>query len=519
MKTTFRLLTATLLMVALLIAFTGCTPQEKSSYTPIPGLDTGKQVTLKIVIPNETDRALTLLANDFMAKYPNVNVTLEYMENYSDNAIRLMQEGEVDIILLRDITYKELENDDGSKAMTSDYFYDFYADAEVDLSDTNPLITGNYTHTRTDENGDAITYLYAVPLGGEVRGLFVNKTLLASLGLTVPANYPELLRCCEALRDAGYTPIQGNPSTAAVSLAIPTAARAVANDAASLEIMRSASPGVSALFEDSMSKLYELASLRYYDYKAIEENEGQFKASGEYGQSMSFLGLSSDPDTFVVSTPANNSGTVAFFPYLSSASATIKLLIEQYKLDTEFEFVPAPLNNEGEKSAVYLTPYYGLCANKNSDNLIWIREFFNFVFDEENNLRYAENAQLAPNVANAIQMIADQYGVDAEKDCIFCGTIRFSDAYNGYSPLSSGMVDVFKCSAPKYMVELVKDESGAVQYLWDDEGREYLLAGDGETKIEKESIGEEDPLRPGYAFCSFEYYMNKLEARFEKYRE
>lgn len=197
----------------------------------------------------------------------------------------------------------------------------------------------------------------------------MNKTLLAQYGLEVPRNYTELLHCCEVIKQAGLIPIQGGGDTAAYGLALAPAANAIVHDEAALEAMHTAQPGVSRRFEDTYSKLYTLATQRYFDYKAVEQ-AGNYLSTNELGQASSFLGLVTDPDTFEVQKPENNSGYVAFMPYLSSTETVIRSLIEEYGLDTELAFICSPLNDEGENSPAYITPYFGVCANKNSENLI-----------------------------------------------------------------------------------------------------------------------------------------------------
>lgn len=438
--------------------------------------------------------------------------------------VQLFKENALDIILQKDIFYEEYavkDEESGEETPTGDntddYFYNFAADDEIDFSDTTSDITDNYRHERTDDAGNEIVYQYSYPLGGETRGVFVNKTLLDSYGLTVPTNYTELIACCDALKQEGLIPIQGGGDTAAYGLGLAPAANAVVHDETALEAMKAAEPRVSKEFEPTLNKLYEIATKRYFDYKAVEES-GFFLKTSEMGQAESFLGLQTDKTTFEIVKPENNYGYVAFLPYISSSETVIQSLIDEYSLDTEIEFICSPLNDEGTNSPVYITPYYGLCANKNSENLIWIREFTNFLFQEENNLIYAEDASIIPNTKNALQYTADKYSADVEKDITLCGQIRFSDEYNGYSPLADALKNVLKCSAQKYMINLNKDADGNIQYETDEDGNEILYLGNGETTVSRDDIGEEDDAMPGYAFCTLDYYLELLEEKFSAYR-
>ncbi len=353
-------------------------------------------------------------------------------------------------------------------------------------------------------------------MGGETRGVFVNKTLLKKYDLSVPENYTEFLNCCEILKNAGLTPIQGAPNKAAYGLGLAPAANAIVHNEEAFLSMKEAKVGTCKYFEDTLNKIYSLATNRFFDYKAIEE-QGYFVDTSELGQAQSFLGIQIDKTTFEVNKPENNYGNVAFFPYISSTETVIQELIDEYQLDTEFEFICSPLNEEGTNRPVYITPYYGICANKNSEELIWIREFVNFLFQEKNNKLYAENASIIPNTTDALQYVSNKYDVDADTDVTLCGQIRFSDEYNGYSPIASALTETFKCSAQKYMINLNCDADGKIGYSANEEGKECLLM-DAETEVLTEYVGPEDDAMPGYAFCTMEYYLEFMEKEFAKYR-
>lgn len=516
---------AALVLSALMLygtfCFFGC--GEKNNYTPISGLNTDQKAVITIAMPNGTGKAMNTVANAFMSKYPNINVRIQYFEDYDSNASEVLKKNQIDMILQKDVSWSEdyVKNEETGEMelagkTSDDYYYKFASESEIDFSNTTPDITNNYRHTRTDDDGNEITYQYSYPLGGETRGLFVNVTMLKSLGLEVPTNYSEFINCCEVVKKAGYVPIQGKITALSYGLSIPYAANTVVHNADALEDMKNAAEGVSAYFTDVVDKLYNIAVNRYADYKYIE-NRGEFKDVTEYGQAMSFLGLKYDENTLEVVKPENNIGYAAFFPYLSSTETVIRTLKSDYELDTEFTFICSPLNDTGSAPA-YITPYYGICANKNSENLIWIREFINFLFQKDNIKTYAENASIIPNTADALSYAADKYSLNLDTDVTLCGQIRFSYSYNAYNPIGKGMLTVLKCNANKYMVDLDKDENGNIQYKTDETGKEYLLLGDGKTVVYREYVGSEDEAAPGYAFCTKAYYLEQLETEFAKYR-
>lgn len=516
-----------ILCIVLLLALAGCAAKtQDSGYTPISGLDANKKVTLKIAIPYETNKALNTVANAFMSKYKNVSVQLEYIEDYDTNAMKLFKSGELDFILLKDTSFAEYTEKDEktgetvpSGRTTDDYFYNFAADKDIDFSDTAAEITNNYRHIRTDKSGNEIEYQYSYPLGGETRGVFVNVSLLKQYGLSVPTNYEELLACCKTLKDNGIIPIHGSSDTAAYGLAFANAVNPIVHDEAKLEKMKNAEAGISEEFKPVLEKLYCLATNRYFDYKAVEATLGLYKLSGDMPQAQSFLGLTTNAETFEVVKPENNIGYSAFFPHYSSTGALIQSLIEKYKLGTEFTFICTPLNEKGTKSPAYITPSYGICLNKNSAELDWGREFVNFILDEKNDKLYANDAAIIPNTKDAFSIAAEKYNLDAQTDISLCGQILFSGTYNGFTPIANSVKEVVKCSAQKYMVNLNKAEDGSIQYEKDEDGKEYLLLGNGTTKVYKEYVGEEDPTMTGYAFCTLDYYADIMEKQFAKYRQ
>lgn len=515
---------ALLATLALLLTLTSCGSQPANGYKPVSGLDTKQNVTLTIAIPYETNKALNTVANAFMTQYPNVSVHLEYVEDYDINAVQMFKDNKLDMILQKNIVNDEyVLTDEATKAKTPtgtwpmDYFYNFAADTEIDFSHTSPDISGNYRNVYTDADGKEVEYIFSYPLGGETRGVFVNTTLLNAYGLAVPKNYPELLACCDTLKQNGLIPIQGNPASAAYSLGLASAVNPVVHNEAALAKMAAAEEGVGRLFEGIIGKVYTLAAKRYFDYKTVEEM-GFFTSSSELGQARSFLGLKMDDATFELSTPENGYGNVAFMPYLSSMGTLISALIEENKLKTEFTFICSPMNDEGTNAPAYVTPYYGLCANKNSENLVWIREFVNFMFQPDINKAYAEEAGIIPNTTDAMAFAAEKYSLNAETDITLCGQILFSESYNGYTPVAAALLAPLKCNAQKYMVDLNLDANGSSQPQTDADGKACLLLGNGETLIDLKYVAEADTAKPGWAFCSLEYYLDGAEAEFAKFR-
>lgn len=523
------LITAIVLSFAIM-AF-GCdkedTPEpEKSTYTPISGLDTSVSVTLNIAIPYESDKGLNEVANAFKLKYPNVKVVFSYLQNYTNAAKTRILDNTIDLILTEGLEYSDsytsiTVGDEVVQKSTDDYLYDFAADTEINFSYTTPDVMDNYRGKREDDSD----YLYSVPMGGRVRGVFVNVSLLKKYGLNVPTNYDEFVTCCETLEADGLIPIQGNPSTMGNNLAFGELINGVMNNDTAKVAFENADADVGQYFADTLLKLYDLTANGYYEYKTIE-NTTLNGMSSEDSSARQFLGLVEDKDTATWSVLDSEDenykySQCAFWPYINSSSSYIERLIDEYDLDTEFQFILSPLNDSDENSKAYLTPYYGLVANKNSDDLLWIREFVNFFFYAENNKLYATSNGIIPNTTDAMDYIANLYGVDKNTDVTWCGEIYFRDDYNAYTPVAQGIESFIKTNPQKYMVVLNKDADGNIVYYNDNDDKgDYLFLSkedgtESSTKVYKADIGAE--YIDGYALRSFSYCMGVFNSKFTKY--
>ena len=185
------------LAAALLLLAVGCEKGDKN-----PKLDQNEQVVLRVVSATPTNKALEKAALLFNKKYPNCTVEYEYLQNYYESLSARLAPGaaeQVDLFTTSNIQAgtEYLEN-------TLELFSQ--GDA-LDLSDTHEGLIKNFEF----KHGGAERKIYAIPMGAELRGMYVNKTLLASLGLEVPENRAQLLAACKVIRDNGMIPLQANP--------------------------------------------------------------------------------------------------------------------------------------------------------------------------------------------------------------------------------------------------------------------------------------------------------------------
>ncbi len=152
MKRTVKCVISVFMVIAAGLATVGCVPAAMNS--SVSEVDDSQRVTIKIALPYETNKALHTVSNAFSDKYPNVNIKLEYIEDYDKNALALFKDGTFDVILQRDVKYDEytVSEEEGGESnpdvtTTDDFFYNFATDNEMDFSHTTPDLTDNYCHT------------------------------------------------------------------------------------------------------------------------------------------------------------------------------------------------------------------------------------------------------------------------------------------------------------------------------------------------------------------------------------
>ena len=472
MKRMLRTITVILCLtfcLSSLLTMSGCGSISKK-YQKNKSLDTSKQVTLRIASSKEAWPEMDNVIAKFEEIYPNCTVNCEYVEEYSDNlATRLAQE-ERKIDIFRTVNIQEATEYRGyALNLISDEVKD-----KLDLSHTHPGIVANFKYTEAENTQ------YAIPFGGEMRGMYVNKTLLNKYGLKVPTNRAELLHCCEVLLDEGYIPMQSNPGTFAQQLLYPYICNSIVNGGNYEEMynaIENIEPGISEYFRDSYSLLYEIVEKGYYDYHRVEEELG-YTFDGSEGKAKDFLNIIKVSDDEY--EKKDDIGTIAFMPDTQGFGLELAKAKSDYHSAIEYEFILSPVGEDG--GCAYLSPADGLAINNRSDNIDWALEFLNFFFNPQITTEFAEETGKIPNTADALV----KYDVPADH-ISDVGQMTFSYTfYKTVTTLMLGgyeddMIGISKMNNPKYM----KDN------------------GDGTYSI----------------LYSLDDYLNRLEEEFQKIKE
>lgn len=396
---------------------------------------TAEPVTLTIAGGWDDCPAIEEVARRFALLYPNCTIRYEYIQDYYESlAKRMTGDNVVDIFFTTNIQ---------SDSLLMPYAEDLKARADFSLDDTFEGLISNFAYR---ENGEITDKLYAIPLGAEMRGLFVNKTLLASLGLDVPKDRASLLAACKVLKENGYTPMHGNPADFSHTLLYPWICNIIANSPeakAIHEAVEARSAGVSEYFREPFELMYNIVENDYYNYKSAQDNGGLFVDSTDTDYARYFFNIVKTENGY---EKADDKGIIAFMPSPISRMSVIEKVRDDYHSEIEYVFIAAPVGEEG--GFVYLSPAHGIAANKTSANLDWSIRFLDFLFKPENNKIFADKHHIIPNTKEAATYISGLFDVPSSRVSEL-GQVTF--AYNFYDAVTKPLRDVSKANNPKYM--------------------------------------------------------------------
>ena len=444
---TKKYLAAILTLVLTLTLLAGCTeqtppvspdgpPAAADPATALPAEPVPAEKVTLTVAGSWTDcRAIDQAANAFTALYPNCTVVYEYLQDYYPSLEKRMGgEAPVDLFFTTNIQ---------ADSALLPYALDLNACEGLDLSNTFDGLIENFAFR--DEHGKT-DRLYALPVGAEMRGLYVNTTLLQSLGLAVPTDQAELLAACRTLKDQGYIPFHGNPGAFSQLLIYPWICNLIANaedPQAVWDRVNAREPGLSELFREPYAFLYALVENDYYDYKRAQTELDLFNDTTDEDYARYFLNINLNGETW---EKTDDLGQIAFMPSTLSKRGVIDKFREDYHSAIEYVFIPAPIGPDG--GFAYLSPAHGIAANKDSANADWAVRFLSFLFTPENNETFAATFNAIPNTKAAFSYITSLYDVP-DDHISHLGQVTFD--YGFYDVLVPSMVDLSKANNPKYM--------------------------------------------------------------------
>ena len=308
-------------------------------------LDTSASVSLEVSGFFGNFEALDQIINEFNEYYPNV--TVAYEQNNGSQLVEYLKNNPQTDIFMTDDT--NLRYPDWTESYVRDSCADLTA-AGVDAS------------AAQDDLLTACTFdgaLLRLPIGQNISGLVVNKTLLEKEGLSVPTTWQEFLDVCAALKEKGYTPIQGPDDSIYTNL-------------------------VFSMGMDTIADTDTLAALNAGDSAAVEKLQPVFErinALLDNGYIDPAVNADYPGDNYDGAILKFFEGDVPFWACTTEKVSGMKK--RESKSETfsaspfEYEFMYAPLGDEGVYE--FVEPWVGFSVNKNSSDYDYAVEFVRFM--------------------------------------------------------------------------------------------------------------------------------------------
>lgn len=448
------------LLVGVLLGSSLFSCSQGAAYSLNGSLDSSKDVYLTLCGGSQSNLAIENVITSFEKIYPRCHLTYECLQNYSTSlGKRLSSNDNVDLFI------SDVISSDASEGKPLYYADDLYQEKALDLSHTYPGLMANSALATGDANK-----LFFLPFGGEIRGLFVNKSLLSNKGLAIPTNYKELVSCCAALagNDAKtnpqYLPFQGNPGSFAPYLMYPYICNLIANAADSAAVwqkVNTCADGVEELFREPLKRLYDLTQNYYYNYGYAESALGNFLDGDATTACYSFFNIRYDSADKLYHKK-DDLGNVPFLPWTYSLKATMEKTKIDFESTIDYDFILSPVGDEGGFG--YLSPSNWIALNKNSTQKAWALEFLNYLFSESGNRLYADNAHIVPNSVNAPDFIKNTFHIPSSR---ISDVGQASFDYSFYSIIKTALVNISKSNREKNDYMIKNDDGTWTAYSFD----------------------------------------------------
>ena len=319
-------------------------PADDTSAAFTPKLDTSKAVTLEIAGFFGNFEALDQVINHFNAYYPNVTTTYEQIGS-SKMVEYLKTNPYIDVFMTDDINLRYPN-------MAETYVLDQCAD----LGAAGISISNDDVRAFSTFDGK----LARVPMSYAVRGMVVNKTLLQKEGLSVPTNYEEFLSVLEALKQKGYTPIQGPENVVYSALSYSMVMDTLGSDPELLSALNSGDEAAVQKMTELLDRVQTLLDRGYID----REVNAAYPENNYDGAILTFM-----------------AGDVPFWTCTSehySGMRKRESKSEAFKANPfEYQFIFPPMGDKGAYE--YMEPWYGFSVNKDSNVLDYALEFIRFL--------------------------------------------------------------------------------------------------------------------------------------------
>lgn len=334
------------ILASLLLLTTGC-GAKKSETAFQPKLDTKANVELSVLGFFGNFEALDQVTNDFNGYYPNVTFNYQQVGGANTEAYLDANDG-VDIFMT---SPQSLTLPGGT---LPERCIDL-TEAGVDTSSIDDDMLKLY-----NMGGKQVSF----PMGQHLTGMVVNKSLLEKEGLTVPTNRSEFLSVLAALKEKGYTPIQGPASKVYAELIRGYAFAELCSNESTLS---AAKAGEQQAVDALMPAFDFLDTILQEGYTDPNLND-TYPDDNYDGAILKFF--EGDVPFWVCDTEK-----VSGMKKRESKSETFQ------KEPFTYSFVFSPIGPADEK--LYQEPWYAFAANKDGDDKDYAIEFLRFLATTE----------------------------------------------------------------------------------------------------------------------------------------
>lgn len=336
---------------------------QEAAFTP--SLDTDAEISLDIAGFMGNFEALDQVVNNFNEYYPNVTIT------YNQNGPDLLRE------YLENNAFTDIFMTDETNVRYADWGDQYVGDLCLDLSQEDIDLSAVRDEMIEDCKIDGS--LVRVPLAMNTYGIVVNRTLLENEGLKIPENFAQFEEVCEALKDKGYTPIQGSSNHLYAELFDNMTFNMIGHDTELAAELNDGNPQHLDKLRLVFERMDELIERGYTDREVNDTYP---------------------PDNYDEAILKFFEGDVPF--WVCSAECVSGMKKRESKSEAfsahpfEYQFMYAPVGDDG--SFEYQQPWYGFSVNKDSDNLDYAVEFIRFLTTEDQ-LNTMANVKGMPSVA------------------------------------------------------------------------------------------------------------------------
>jgi len=354
-----KLLSILCILCLLVACLTGCgtsaapasSQAEAKSEGFVPSMDTSADLTIEVYGSWSNFEALEAAAADWNEIYPGVLINYTRISDYNKELDNLVSAPDKpDIVTFGTTSYY------ANKEHLASQLEDL---SDIGL-DTSVFRSGVLSSAMYDGR------MLALNWGMQASGFVVNNDLLASIGLEVPTTHAEFLTVCEALKQAGYTPIQGcyiniyphllkNDRDARIA--------AESDQNALYEMFDKVEPGCGKYFEPEFETMFQLKEAGYFDHDVNMGIEDIYEAS-----IMHF---------FEGNTPFFCSNTELVSGMKKRESKSEAFTANPFS----YSFVSLPV--EGDTPALSQSTMVGLSIVKDAPHSDWAEEFLRFLCSEE----------------------------------------------------------------------------------------------------------------------------------------